>query len=278
MHYLLTVLTNGRRECFERALHAFAQHASPAPAGIMVMDDGGQTGHEFVLRTLAEAFTPTTGGLIIPVEYEDSPAPLGMCKAYAHCWHAAATSEHPWVFHLEDDFVLLRPLKIVHLAETIEAEPTLAQVALVRTPWGFEIPHGGYIPMFPGLYERRETRFVEGHRVNDEAIGPEPYVRADDGSRLDRDTVPGHPVFGEFRSGRHARWIATTRNWATNPALTPTDLMRRYQCPLENGCETAIGPMILADQPDAVFGLWGWGEPWAAHIGEHRQPGAFGYH
>lgn len=244
MEYLLTILTNGRRECFERAVHAFAQHASPAPSAIMVMDDGGQTGAAFVVETLAAAFRSPP-----PYAYEDSPAPIGMCKAHAHCWHAAATSDLPWVFHLEDDFVLLRPLQLDHLRETLEAEPTLTQLALVRTPWLREIPFGGYIPQFPGLYERRET-IIPG------------VVMAD------------HVISGAAR----AHWIATTRNYATNPALCRTDLCRRYPWPLEGGCETLIGPAILEDRPDAVFGLWGWGEPWAAHIGVERQPGAYGYH
>lgn len=280
MRYLLTVLTNGRRECFERAIYAFAQHADPIPALVMVMDDGGLTGIDFVCSTIEAAYEKHRPDELWPaLRYEDSPAPLGMCRAHAHCWHEAAVSELEWVFHLEDDFVLLRPLELVHLAETIDAEPTLTQMALVRTPWGFEIPHGGYIPQTPGHYDRRETRFVEGHRVNDPKVGPEHYVRADDGSPLDRETVPEHPVFGEFRSGRRARWIATQRNWATNPALFRTDIARRYPWPLDGPCERTIGDdVILPDRPDAVFGLWGWGEPWAAHVGVERQPGAYGYH
>lgn len=247
MRYLLTILTNGRREYLERAVHAFAQHASPAPSAIFVMDDGGQTGYPFVVDLIAAAFHGRPDAPREPAVYEDSPAPLGMCRAHAHCWHAAASSDLPWVFHLEDDFVLLRPLDLDHLRETLEAEPLLTQLALVRTPWGFEIPHGGYIPQTPGHYERRETRILY-----------------DTGAMVESQKAV-------------ARWIATQRNWATNPALFRTSLAREVPWPLENGCETSVGPAILDLDPDAVFGLWGWGEPWAAHVGEHRQEGAHGY-
>lgn len=248
MRYLLTILTNGRQTCLERALHAFAQHVDPLPAEVFVMDDGGQTGGAFIQATLAA----TLPG--VPYAWEDSFVPLGMCRAHAHCWHAAKATELPWVFHLEDDLVVLRPLDLEAIAATLDAQPHLAQMALVRAPWGFEIEHGGYIPQTPGHYERRGMNF----------------------GRCE-DSAPAEEFAGGSRP--EAEWIETTRNYATNPALFRSDLAREFPWPLDGGCETLIGPAIIEGRgPDTRFGLWGWGEPWAAHVGVERHPGSFGYH
>ncbi len=231
MEYVIAVLTNGRRDLLARSLAAFFQHVEPKPARGFLMDDGGQS------RAASLPDVPSLDELLaatgIEWQYDSSPSPLGMCRAMAHCWHAAASSDLPWVFTLEDDFVILRPVNLLHLAEVIDAEPTLTQMALVRCPWGFEIPHGGYIAQEPSWYKRRQTG--------------------------------------------QGRWISTVRNWANCPALFRTSLAREFPWPLENGCETTIGPMIRAVYPDAVFGLYGAGEPWCSHIGVERAPGSHGY-
>lgn len=253
MNYILTVLTNGRRTCFERSIHAFMQHVRPLPDRIYVFDDGGQTGEGFVDETISAALVKQDAGAHLV--YDESSRPLGMCAAHKNCHDFAATQfgedwEIDWAFHLEDDFVILRPVDLRDLAAVLDAEPTCKQMALVRCPWGKEIEFGGYIPHMPGHYERRKIDLArETLRVG--------YAHDNDRRRLE--------------------WIATQRNWATNPALMRTELLRRYPWPAEPGCETTIGPRILEDEPDAVFGLWGWGEPWAAHIALERQPGAFGY-
>lgn len=229
MRYLLTVLTNGRRECLARALVAFAAHVRPLPEAVFVMDDGGRTGYEVVVQGLALL----QGQGAFPIDYEDSPEPIGMCRAHAHCWHAAAASDLEWAFHLEDDFVVLRPLRLEELAHTLADRPHLVQMALVRTPAGAEVEHGGYIPQAPGWYVRCEASSRE--------------------------------------------WIETARNWATCPALFRPELAREFPWPLEPGCEGEFGPRVVAARPEARFGLWGWGEPWAAHIGVERAAGAYGY-
>ena len=107
--------------------------------------------------------------------------------------------------------------------------------------------------MMPGLYERRETTLDAGNPTYCA------YEHAD--------------CFVE----RHMEWIATRRNWS-NTGLWRTDLCRQHAWPAEPGCETTIGPQLLASRgPDTVFGLWGWGEPWQAHIGLERAPGSHGY-
>lgn len=250
MKYLLTILTNGRPEYLERAVAAFAQHVTPAPAAIVVMDDGGQTGEAEVIDALRPLLYDGPTWLSRDLEIEHSNGPVGMCAAHQVCWQAAAASPHPWTFHLEEDFVIVRPVDLRELTAVLAAHTYLTQMALVRAPWFREIPYGGYIPHLPGLYQRRGW------------TGRSPAYNV--------DRAP---------TGRRPRyeWIETTRNWATNPALYASAVARRFPWSPVGGCETEIGPRILEAEPDAQFGLWGWGEPWSAHIGEARAPGAHGY-
>lgn len=220
--YLLTVLTNGRPVYLQRALSAFFAHVDPHPVEAFIMDDGGSTPH---LEGLLEEFP---GRWTV----ERSDVSLGMCRAHARCWEAAKQSDLPWVFHLEDDQVIVRPVRLEPMRDVLEAEPQLSQMALVRAPWGAEIEYGGYIPQSPGWYVRRLT------------------------------------------GGRE--WIETTRNWATSPALFRTSLTREWPWP-DIQCETAIGFAMRERDPSVTFGLWGWGEPWYAHIGVNKGASAHGY-
>lgn len=222
------MLTNGRPDYLARTLAAFSEHVHPQPSEVYIFDDG--------LLTPREAFAPYEDATV-----EGAKVTKGMCAAHAFCWVRAAESRFKWVFHIEDDYVILRPVGLPLMADVIEANPHLVQMTLVRCPWGFEIEHGGYIPKDPGWYVRQ-------------------------GGAEDPSWHPGAQ-----------EWIETTRNWAVAPTLFPTAVARKHWWPAERGCETTIGPRILEQEPDARFGLWGWGEPWVAHIGVDRQKGAFGY-
>lgn len=236
MNYILTLLSSGRPTYLERTWAAYERLLSPPPQIVYTFDDGAQTPfNQLQPDWLSEAWPDTYW------QGSGSTTRLGQCKAQAHCWEAAARSGCEWVFHVEDDVVLLRPLDLRDLVTVLEDPYVegkhLAQMALVRCPWGAEIEYGGYIPKDPGWYERHTA----------------PY------------------------SDWQAEWITTTRNWAHSPALFSTDLCREFAFPAEPGCETTIGPMIRETLPDAVFGLWGAGEPWVAHIGVERAPGSHGY-
>jgi hypothetical protein len=159
----------------------------------------------------------------------------------------AAQSDLDWFFHLEDDFVILRPVNLNWLREVLEIEEHLKQMALVRTPWGAEVEYGGYIARDPGWYERRATEV-----------------------RIMAGTSPG----GEARD---VKWIATQRNFATNPALARTNFPREHPYPSVALSEGVYGFEIREREPEALFGLWGWGEPWCAHIGVDRARGSHGY-
>ncbi len=183
MRYLLAVLTCGRPEYLKPTLESYARFLDPSPTAIYAWDDG--------LKTPKEAFTAFNG---IPLRVEGERELLGRCAGHGKLWQAAESFSAPYVFTIEDDVVLLRPLNLVHLADVLRLESTVQQIALVRCPWGREIEHGGYIPMTPENYERRTT----------------------------------------VENGRGAHWMASTVNWASSPALVPTRLIREVEWPTED--------------------------------------------
>lgn len=227
MNYLLAVLTCGRPEYLQRTLASYARFLQPQPTAVYAWDDG--------MQTPLSAFHPFDEGELI-VEGEANR--IGRCSGHARLWHAAAQSRFDWVFTVEDDIVLLRPLNLEYLRQLIEVERTLEQLALIRCPWGAEIEHGGYIPMFPDRYERRST------------------------------AVAG---------GREGHWISSTVDWTSSPALLPTSLTREVEWPSGHNCELELGPRITALRPESVSGYFGQGEPYCAHVGMQRAAGSFGY-
>lgn len=223
MEYLLTVLSTGRFEYMERMIDSFREHVTPQPAAIFCYLDGA---------TAAE--TQRAAELLRWGYVSGNSSRLGQCRAQKRCWDSARGSALPWAFHMEEDYVILRPTELRDLRDRLIVREHLQQMALVRTPWGAEVEHGGYIRQFPGWYTRR---------------------------------------YGNKWMG----WIEQQRNWTNAPALYRTELCRTFDWPAEPGCETTIGPMILQERPEAEFGLWGWGEPWCAHIGVERAKGSHGY-
>lgn len=223
MKYLLGVMANGRREYLARTLAALKEHLTPEPTECFFHNDAGQTEYADLLAGTGWEW-----------EVEDSRTAIGHCRSYDHLWQAARRSDLDWAFFVEDDQVLLRPTFLLDLAVVMEENrERIAQMALVRTPWGREVEHGGYIAQEPGWYQRCGDDF-EG-------------------------------------------WIETTRNWSCAPTLIRTALTDEFDWPLDPGCETSIGPAILDRYPESRFGLWGWGEPWVAHVGVERAAGAHGY-
>lgn len=235
MRILLGVLSCGRPDYLERTLASFSEFMRPRPSAVYIWDDGLATPRESL-----SAFHD------VDMLVEGNRERVGRCAGHARLWQATrwdAFAHLDYLFTIEDDVVLLRPLDLDDLADLLNAEPTLAQLALVRCPWGAEIPYGGYIAQFPDRYERRFTT----------------------GVGIDENCEPTY------------EWIASTVDWTSSPALLPAALPREIDWPTNAGCEHELGPRILERRPDAVSGYWGWGEPWVAHIGIERVEGGYGY-
>lgn len=204
MRYLLTVLTNGRPDYLRTTLVAFQDLVTPQPSDVYIFDDG--------LRTPPEAFAGWEDARI-----EGSPYVSGMCRAHASCWDAAARSDLGWAFHLEDDMRILCPIDLTDLEAVLGAEPHLKQMALMRTPWGAEVEHGGYVQQTPGWYIAKQN--LHGARWFETARNwscapslfrtetarafpwsPEPGCETEIGPRM-IDGTPGGAHFGIWGGG-----------------------------------------------------------------------------
>lgn len=230
MRYLLCVLTCGRPDYLQRTLASYSQFLMPRADAVYVWDDG--------LETPWEAFSVFAD---VPTTVEGELERIGRCSGHARLWEATRRPEYAdidWVFTIEDDVVLLRPLRLNDLRYVLTVEDELEQLALVRCPWGVEVEVGGFIPLFPERYVRAMT-----------------------------PNASDHPF----------EWISSTVDWTSSPALLPAALPRELDWPGGHGCEGELGPRILAQRPHALSGYWGWGEPWCAHIGMERIKGGYGY-
>lgn len=212
---------------------------------LTVLGNGRTEYLERALESIEEHLTPQP---FVRYIYDDSETHLGQCAAQSMCWEAASNTTVNFCLHWEEDYVALRPLDVERMAALMDAQPHLLQLTLMRQAWAAEIPYGNYVAKDPGWYERRELQLSTG--------------------RIDRHGNEEYAV---------TEWMETTRNWANAPTLFRTALAREFEWPTEPGCETAIGPEMLARYPEGKFGIAGWGQAEVAHVGVERAPGSYGY-
>ena len=149
MRYLLTVLTHGPDFSYlERTLEAFAEHVTPPPTDAVLVVDG--------------PYSPPVEALPGARRLVLGPEQVGFCVATRACWTEGAASDADYVFHLEHDFLITRPVDLHDLAVVLDANPTLAQMALIRDAVNeAEKAAGGLFESRPGQWELRETGGVE---------------------------------------------------------------------------------------------------------------------
>lgn len=71
-----------------------------------------------------------------------------------------------FILHLEEDFTFNRPVPLDDMAEVLDAQPQLAQLALRRQPWSdTERQAGGVVELNPGEYLERQTQLADGRPV-----------------------------------------------------------------------------------------------------------------
>jgi len=134
---LVVFLTNGRRECLEKALASFDEKVTPAPdvSLVKVVDDSGDPTYRAWLR---EVFG--SASLVSVGEHA-----LGYNAAMLKIWELARS--YDYVFMIEDDFVFNREVDLADLIDALDDDEDLAQIVLLRQAWfGNEVKAGGLIP------------------------------------------------------------------------------------------------------------------------------------
>lgn len=217
MNYRLVVLTHGDAPQLEPCLESFREMVTPQPTSRHAFVDGDG------------ALPPVEP--LGPFEGWAGGKQLGFCGNCELAWLGAALADgHEHVFWLENDFVFTRPLDLQPLAAVLDANPMLAQMALMRNAVSdVEIAAGGLVESRPGEYEQRFSGAETG--------------------------AAAHPWF------EHRSYLTT------NPSLMRRGFMAANPWPdYTSECEGRFGIDLVAR--GYSFGVWGSGEPWVDHVGE----------
>lgn len=146
----LVVLTNGRDDYLERTLDSARRRLAGLITKRILLDDTGDDEHTNLLRRRYPQFTVLGGG------------PRGFGGACAVLWsYVQKLTTEPYVFWLEDDFTFNDVVYLDALADVLETNPRLSQLALRRQAWNAkERAAGGVVELDPSSYEDR----VSGQR------------------------------------------------------------------------------------------------------------------
>lgn len=224
MKYRLIVLTHGESEPLAETLASFLQHVWPLPTDAFMHIDGPDA--RSVAYDVARNLTVWDWTLGQDME------PVGFCGSCRQAWNEeAAHGSHDFVFWLEHDFRFLRDLDLRPLAEVLDADPTLAQMALMRNAVNEQEKEAG------GLYESRPGQYRH------------------DLASYSRDGIVGTHAFLRHRS-----------YFTTNPSLMRRAFVAEHRWPdYQSECEGRFGIDLV--EHGFSFGVWGDGQPWVEHVG-----------
>ncbi len=176
------------------------------------------------------------------IEVDDRYHTRGFCGAIQDGWELlrAARRVEPfgYVFHLEEDWRFDRPFSIREMADVLDADRSLAQVALRRGP-------------------ENDVEEAAGGLVN---VWPDEYVDC-------AVVMPGPAGEGAIAYLRHRLFFTT------NPCLYSADLIEHYAWPDEPRCEQGFGLTMLSE--GLAFAYLGsrLDEPLVTHTGRHQRRG-----
>lgn len=138
------LMTDGRGHLLERTVRAFEAHTAAAPVSERwVHDDSGDPEYARWLREHLPEWRIVS-----------TPGRSGFGGAVRNAWEQLRrASRAPFVFHLEDDFVLTRPVDLTRMAWVLDRHPHVVQLALRRQPWNdHERAAGGIVEQHPDSY------------------------------------------------------------------------------------------------------------------------------
>lgn len=124
---VLVVVGDGREEYLAEAIASVRSELQGDIVKKAIIDDSGdrEYGHHLVQRY--PDFDVISHG-----------QRMGMAMAIRSAWAYALTSGAPFVFHLEEDFVFNRTIRLEALINILNDHPQLSQIVLQRQPWSSE--------------------------------------------------------------------------------------------------------------------------------------------
>lgn len=140
----LLVLTDGRREYIQRTIPSALSEIEGLNGPKFIQDDSGDEEYRQWLRLTFPNFE---------LFYNENRQ--GQGASINSAWKQMKEYEFDYVFHLEDDFTFNRPVVLRDLAQVLENNPHVYQMALRRQAWNHEEIQAG------GVIERWPTEFTQ---------------------------------------------------------------------------------------------------------------------
>jgi hypothetical protein len=220
----ILVITDGRKDCMSKMMASWYRDAKfnsrKTGSYRILIDDSGDLDYFLWLRhNFQDKFD----------QIVHHKARMGFGATIIDAWSKIPVGCN-FVLHLEDDFILNRPVVIEDMVDILKAYPRAAQIALYRQPWNAEeIAAGGFYKQYPDLY----------HDNIAIANGIE------------------YPV------------VVQTRNFTTNPCLYPRTIME-HGWPEGEHSEGHFGIKLLSKGYHFLYMGSLKDDPWVTHIGQSR--------
>lgn len=124
--YTLFILGNGRKGCLERTVASWEKNLIDQPKHKIIFDDSGnQDYREYLKKRFGDRFT------IVPIGDDI----MGQIYGINFIYNYLNELDTDYIFELEEDWVLFRPLEIKNLIEILDSNQNIVQVRVPRTPW-----------------------------------------------------------------------------------------------------------------------------------------------
>lgn len=137
MRYRLVVVTHGDAPHLDATVESFVAYVAIPPVELVTVVDG------------PGRLPPNGPAGLLRWRIYQHPKQLGFCDAMLTGWAAATEPGADYVFWLENDFLIERDLPLAAFASVLDADPSVAQMALMRQAVNSTEREAG------GLYESR---------------------------------------------------------------------------------------------------------------------------
>lgn len=127
-------LTDGRKEFLKKTIPCWKKNINGPFSNKIILDDSGDKDYRLWLAKTFKDFE------VIPVGNKR----MGYTNAMRKVFSVAKDSGSPYVFHLEDDFLIKESFDLNNFVNVLEKNKNLTQMAFMRDPWyENEIRDGG---------------------------------------------------------------------------------------------------------------------------------------
>lgn len=219
------ITTDGRGEFLDQCIGTWEQASGTFCAKVILDDSGDHAYRQSLVEKYGDEWEVVSVG----------ETRMGYVAAMREIRSIGIRSDAKFIFHLEDDFQLNRPVNIDSITELLDSNRNIAQMALVRQPWyANEIVHGGVI----------QALIEQGCRFQEKI-------------KIDKDK-------------KVVRWLEHRAVWTANPNVFSVEVAR-MDYPDVPYSESAFMRQLNTNTA-LVCAYWGTlsDEPYVTHIGDYR--------